>query len=53
MVEAIEQRQRTRAEAVAREHARMSRRNVELALSDASILSSVPGASLIKIPAAV
>jgi GntR family transcriptional regulator, vanillate catabolism transcriptional regulator len=53
IVEAIEQRQGTRAEAVSREHARMSRRNVELALSDASILSSVPGASLIKIPAAV
>jgi GntR family transcriptional regulator of vanillate catabolism len=53
IVEAIEQRQGTRAEAVAREHARMSRRNVEVALSDASILSSVPGASLIRIPAAV
>jgi len=53
IVEAIEQRQGTRAEAVAREHARMSRHNVELALSDASILSSVPSASLIRIPAAV
>jgi GntR family transcriptional regulator, vanillate catabolism transcriptional regulator len=53
IVEAIEQRQGTRAEAVAREHARMSRRNVEIALSDSSILSSVPGASLIRIPAAV
>jgi GntR family transcriptional regulator of vanillate catabolism len=53
IVEAIEQRQGTRAEAVAREHARMSRHNVELALSDATILSSVPGASLIRIPAAV
>ncbi len=53
IVEAIEQRQGTRAEALSREHARMTRRNVELALSDASILSSVPGASLIRIPAAV
>ncbi|HTW67890.1 MAG TPA: GntR family transcriptional regulator [Bryobacteraceae bacterium] len=53
IVEAIEKRQGTRAEAMAREHARMSRRNVELALSDVSILSSVPGASLIKMPAAV
>lgn len=51
ILEAIEHRQGTRAEAVAREHARMSRRNVELALSDTSILSSVPGASLIRIPA--
>lgn len=52
IVEAIEQRQGTRAEAIAREHARMSRRNVELALSDASILSQVPGASLIRVSAA-
>jgi GntR family transcriptional regulator of vanillate catabolism len=53
IVEAIEQRQGTRAEAVAREHARMTRRNVELALGDSTILSSVPGASLIRMPAAV
>jgi len=53
IVEAIEQRQGTRAEAVAREHSRMTRRNVEVALSDTSILSGVPGASLIKVPAAV
>lgn len=53
IVEAIEHRQGTRAEAVAREHSLMTRHNVELALSDTSILSSVPGASLIRIPAAV
>ncbi len=53
IVEAIEHREGARAEAVAREHARMGRRNVEVALSDTSILSSVPGASLIKMPAAV
>jgi GntR family transcriptional regulator, vanillate catabolism transcriptional regulator len=53
IVEAIEQKQGARAEAVAREHARMSRRNVEISLSDTSILSSVPGASLIRMPAAV
>ncbi|MBV9769255.1 MAG: GntR family transcriptional regulator, partial [Bryobacterales bacterium] len=53
IVEAIEHREGTRAEAVAREHARMSRRNVELALSDTSILNGVPGASLIRMPAAV
>ena len=53
IVEAIEHRQGTRAEAVAREHARMTRGNVEFALSDTSILSGVPGASLIRIPAAV
>lgn len=53
LVEAIEQRQGSRAEAMAREHARVSRRNVELGLSDATILSSVPGASLIRMPTAV
>jgi len=53
IVEAIQQRQGARAEAVAREHSRMTRHNVELALSDTSILSGVPGAALIRIPAAV
>ena len=53
IVEAIEHRQGARAEALAREHSRMTRHNVELALSDTSILSGVPGASLIRIPAAV
>ncbi len=53
IVEAIEHRQGARAEALAREHSRMTRNNVEFALSDTSILSGVPGASLIRIPAAV
>lgn len=53
IVEAIEHRQGARAEALAREHSLMTRHNVELAISDASILSGVPGASLIRLPAAV
>lgn len=53
IVEAIERRQGARAEALAREHSRMTRHNVEAALADTSILSGVPGASLIRIPAAV
>jgi GntR family transcriptional regulator, vanillate catabolism transcriptional regulator len=53
IVEAIEHKQGARAEALAREHSGMTRHNVEIALSDTSILSSVPGASLIRIPAAV
>ncbi len=53
IVEAIAHRQGSRAEALAREHSRMTRRNVELALADTSVLSGVPGASLIRIPAAV
>jgi len=50
IVEAIENREGTRAEAVAREHARLSRRNLEMALSDQAILNCVPGASLIRVP---
>jgi GntR family transcriptional regulator of vanillate catabolism len=53
IVDSIERRQGARAEALAREHSLMTRHNVEYALSDASILSGVPGASLIRIPAAV
>ncbi|HTC34637.1 MAG TPA: GntR family transcriptional regulator [Bryobacteraceae bacterium] len=53
IVEAIERKQGARAEALAREHAGMSRYNVEVALTEPSILSTVPGASLIRMPAAV
>lgn len=49
IVEAIEARQGTRAEAVAREHAQLSRRNLEAALQDTSVWSALPGASLIKL----
>jgi len=48
ILEAIENRQGTRAESVAREHARLSRRNLEMVLTDSEIFSSVPGSSLIK-----
>jgi GntR family transcriptional regulator of vanillate catabolism len=48
IVEAIENRHGTRAESLAREHARLSRRNLELVLSDREILRCVPGNSLIK-----
>ena len=48
IIEAIENRQGTRAESVAREHARLSRRNLELVLTDREILSYIPGNSLIK-----
>lgn len=53
IVDAIEHRQGARAEALAREHSLMTKHNVEFALSDSSILSGVPGASLIRIPTAV
>jgi GntR family transcriptional regulator of vanillate catabolism len=47
MLEALEKRQGTRAEALAREHVQLSRRNLESVLSDEAILKWVPGASLI------
>jgi GntR family transcriptional regulator of vanillate catabolism len=50
MLDAIEQRQGARAEALAREHARLARRNLETVLSERSMLDCVPGASLIKFP---
>lgn len=49
ILEAISRRQGTRAESVAREHAVLSRRNLESVLSDQAILNHVPGAPLIKI----
>lgn len=51
--DAIAHREGSRAESLAREHARLSRRNLEFALSDREMLNCVPGASLIKQPAVV
>lgn len=51
IIEAIEHRQGTRAEALAREHVRLSRRNLETVLMDANLLSCVPGSSLIRVHA--
>jgi GntR family transcriptional regulator, vanillate catabolism transcriptional regulator len=53
IVESIERRQGARADAMAQEHARLSRRNLEAILADPSLLSQVRGASLIKMTAAV
>ncbi len=44
---AIEAREGARAEALAREHARLARRNLELALSDHRTRGLVPGSNLI------
>lgn len=49
LLDALEKRDGARAEAVAREHARLSRRNLELALTDTRVLSSVPGAALVQL----
>jgi GntR family transcriptional regulator of vanillate catabolism len=48
LLEAVANRQGARAENLAREHALLSRRNLEMVFSDESLLSSLPGASLIK-----
>jgi len=48
IVEAIENRQGTRAENVAREHARLSRRTIELALSDTHMRSRMPWGALVR-----
>ncbi len=52
LIEAIANRQGARAENLAREHALLSRRNLEMVFSDEALLNSLPGASLIR-PASV
>lgn len=48
VLEAIENREGARAEAIMREHARLARRNLELALHDQEALRHVRGATLIE-----
>lgn len=50
IVEAIEARSGSRAEFLAREHARVARKNLELALADTDALGQVVGAPLIRRP---
>jgi GntR family transcriptional regulator of vanillate catabolism len=49
IIDAIERRDPNAAEKAAREHGRLARRNLELALGDKNILGRVPGASLIRV----
>jgi len=49
LVEAIERRQGARAEALAREHARLALSNLEIVVSQRAALARLPGASLITI----
>ena len=53
IVEAIASRQGARAEEVAREHARISRRSLDLALEQDDVLDGIPGAPLLKVGDAV
>jgi GntR family transcriptional regulator of vanillate catabolism len=48
LVEAIENRQGTRAESIAREHARLSRRTIELALRDTQVRTRMPWGALLR-----
>ncbi len=49
ILEAIANREGTRAEHMAHEHARISRRNLEIALERRDLLDDVPGASLLRL----
>jgi len=51
ILEALEKRQGTRAEAIAREHSNLARRHLELVLSDGEFESFLPGASLVRVSA--
>jgi len=51
ILEAVEKRQGTRAEAIAREHSNLARRHLELVLSDGEFSSFLPGASLVRVGA--
>lgn len=51
VIEAIENREGARAEALMREHARVASRNLRLALRDRGALKLVPGAALIRLRA--
>ena len=50
LIEAIEARQGARAEALAREHARIALTNLEIVLRHREMLQLVPGSSLITLP---
>ena len=47
LAEAVERGEGTRAEALAREHSRVSRRNLERVLTDREMFSRLPGGSLV------
>jgi GntR family transcriptional regulator, vanillate catabolism transcriptional regulator len=49
ILESLRRRDSSRAEGVAREHARIARRNLEIAVANRDALGRVPGASLIRL----
>jgi GntR family transcriptional regulator of vanillate catabolism len=50
ILEAIERRESARAEAMAQEHARLARRNLDVALENRHLLDHVPGSMLLRLP---
>jgi GntR family transcriptional regulator of vanillate catabolism len=50
LIDAISRREGARADAIAREHARIARRNLELVLDDLDLLEHVPGSTLLRLP---
>ena len=52
LLDAIEHREGSRAESLGREHARLTRRHLEAALSDQNFVDTLPGARLIKVRSA-
>lgn len=47
IINAIEMRESARAEAIAREHARLARNNLDMVIEDRRLLTSVPGLALV------
>jgi GntR family transcriptional regulator of vanillate catabolism len=52
ILEAIARREAARAEAIAREHAQLARRNLDVALDNRQLLDQVPGSTLLRLPTA-
>ena len=52
LVDAIGRREGARADAIAREHARIARQNLDIALENRQLLEHVPGSTLLRLPAA-
>lgn len=52
LVEAIGRGEASRAEDIAREHARIARRNLDIALENRDLLERLPGSTLLRLPAA-
>ena len=52
LVDAIEHHEGARAEGLAREHVRITRKHLEMSLADRNLLEAIPGARLIKVRSA-